>query len=82
MYLQNVSTPVMITRVKKWGNSLAIRLTKRDLEELGVAEGDTVKVEIERLVPDEEVDLSEAPTFEDPDELVSERHDRYLYGEE
>lgn len=42
-------------------------------------EGDTVKVEIERLVPDEGMDLSDAPTFEDPDELVSERHGRCFF---
>lgn len=31
-------------QVSKWGNSLAVRLPKKLVEELGLAEGDDVKV--------------------------------------
>ena len=31
-------------RVSKWGNSLAVRLPKKLVEELGIAEGDDVSV--------------------------------------
>ena len=31
-------------QVSKWGNSLAVRLPKKLVEELGVAEGDEVKL--------------------------------------
>jgi len=34
--------PVM--QVSKWGNSLAVRLPKKLVEELGIAEGDDVNV--------------------------------------
>ena len=31
-------------QVSKWGNSLAVRLPKKLVEELGIAEGDNVKI--------------------------------------
>lgn len=34
-------------KVAKWGNSLAVRLTKPMVEALGVAEGDDLKFEID-----------------------------------
>ncbi len=71
----------MFAEVKRWGNSLAIRLTKRDLEQLGVEEGDKVRVQVERLPGSGKVDLSHLPTFHDPDPLTSERHDEVLYGD-
>lgn len=71
----------MIAEIKRWGNSLGIRLTRRELGQHGLKEGDVVKVSIEKVKPEGEVDLSGIPTFSDPDTRVSECHDRYLYGD-
>ena len=70
----------MITKIKKWGNSFGVRLTKKELEEYGLKEGDEVKIKIEKIKPEKEVDLSDIPNFSETDEKVSERHDKYLYG--
>lgn len=70
----------MLARVRRWGNSLAIRIRKRDLERAGVTEGDLVKIEILRVTKRGAVDLSGLPTFEDADPRASVRHDEYLYG--
>lgn len=35
---------IMIAKIKKWGNSLAVRLTKKDLKVYGLKEGDEVKI--------------------------------------
>jgi antitoxin component of MazEF toxin-antitoxin module len=70
----------MITRIKKWGNSFGVRLTKKELAEYGLKEGDTIKIKIEKVVPKKEVDLSNIPTFSETDQKVSEHHDKYLYG--
>ncbi len=72
----------MIAEIKKWGNSLGIRLSRRELRRYGLKEGDVIKVSIEKVRPEGEVDLSKIPTFSDPDSRMSERHDRYLYGEQ
>jgi len=71
---------MMIAKIKKWGNSLAVRLTKKDLKEYGLKEGDEVKIKIEKVMPENEVDLSDLPTFSDDDKKASEHHDKYLYG--
>lgn len=71
----------MLAEIKRWGNSCAIRLTKEDLERLGVQEGDRVKVDLHRLPAKGKVDLSDMPTFADPDPKASQRHDDYLYGD-
>jgi antitoxin component of MazEF toxin-antitoxin module len=69
----------MITKIKKWGNSFGVRITKKELEEYGLKEGEEVKVKIEKVIPKKEVDLSNLPTFTETDEKVSEHHDQYLY---
>lgn len=66
----------MLAKVKRWGNSFGVRLTKRDLEALDVKEGETVRLIIEKTGG--EVDLSGLPVFSDPDPYASERHDEYL----
>ena len=68
----------MITKIKKWGN-IGVRLTKKELEEYGLKEGDKIKIKIEKVIP-KEIDLSDLPTFSETDEKVSEHHDTYLYG--
>ncbi|OLE56207.1 hypothetical protein AUF72_01310 [Euryarchaeota archaeon 13_1_20CM_2_64_92] len=70
----------MLAKVRRWGNGLALRVHKRDLESVGVAEGDVVQVELIRSSKRGQLDLKSLPTFEDADKRASERHDRYLYG--
>ncbi|TLZ57024.1 MAG: hypothetical protein E6K12_09130 [Methanobacteriota archaeon] len=69
----------MLAKVRRWGNGLALRVHKEDLESAGVAEGDVVQIELTRR-PDRGLDLKGLPTFEDEDPRASLRHDRYLYG--
>ncbi len=69
----------MLAKVRRWGNGLALRVHKDDLEAAGVAEGDVVQIELTRR-PDGGLDLEGLPTFEDEDPRASLRHDRYLYG--
>ena len=69
----------MITKIKKWGNSFGVRITKKELEEYSLKEGEEVKVKIEKVIPKKEVDLSNLPTFTETDERVTEHHDQYLY---
>lgn len=70
----------MLAEVKRWGNSLAVRLKKTDLDRLGVREGDTIRIMVQRIPTRGRVDLSGLPTFEDPDPHASENHDKHLYG--
>ncbi len=69
----------MLAKVRRWGNGLALRVHKNDLESAGIAEGDTVQIEVTRP-PGRGIDLGSLPTFEDEDPRASQRHDRYLYG--
>jgi len=69
----------MIGEVKKWGNSLAVRLSKNELDEYCVQEGDRIKITIEKIVPEEEIELNDLPLFSDDDTKISEQHDVYLY---
>ena len=68
----------MIARVRRWGNSLALRLRKPDLERMGIADGDLVKVEILRVAKMGPLSF-DLPTFEDSDRRASVHHDKYLY---
>ena len=69
----------MRATVRRWGNGLALRVRKRDLDTAGVSEGDVVEVRVRRR-SEHVVDLDALPTFKDPDPRTSIRHDRYLYG--
>src|SRR5947208_17076788 len=68
----------MLAKVRRWGNGLALRVHKRDLESPGVAEGDVVQVELIRSPEGGQLDSKAAPTIADEDKRASERHDRYL----
>jgi hypothetical protein len=68
----------MLAQIKRWGNSFGVRLTKRDLADLGIREGETVKITVERVGPAGRIDLSRLPLFTDPDPYASENHDKYL----
>lgn len=69
----------MLAEIKRWGNSYAIRLGRRELEKLGLREGEHVRVRIDKL-PSGPIDLTGLPTTRDPDRWASEHLDRYLYG--
>lgn len=70
----------MHATIKRWGNSYAIRLTKKDLARLDLKEGDEVDVQF--LSSRRPVDVSDLGFLTDPDgePAVSQDHDRYLYG--
>jgi len=70
----------MIARVRRWGNSLAVRLNKKELDSAGVSEGDRVVVEVTKVGKGGALDLKSLPTFKDEDPKASQRHDEYLYG--
>lgn len=68
--------------VRKWGNSLAIRLPKAEADRLGLKEGDHVEVALKKAGrrPRKAVDLSDWPLIPETRSDVSERHDEFLYG--
>ena len=70
----------MIAKVRRWGNSLAVRLRKDELEGEDIDEGDLVKVTVAKVAKKGVIDLRGLPTFDDPDPRASVRHDEYLYG--
>jgi len=70
----------MFAKVRRWGNGLALRVHKKDLESAGIGEVDVVQVELIRARASGRLDLNSLPTFEDEDPRASVRHDRYLYG--
>ena len=57
----------MRAHVRRWGNSLAIRIPADEAEALGLKEGDEVKVGQIQKVPHGKVDVSKAPFFRDPE---------------
>lgn len=71
----------MYADVKQWGNSMAVRLSARDLRRLGVQLGDRVEVTV-KPVPRGKGNFA-LPAFHDQSGArdVSERHDDYLYGD-
>lgn len=70
----------MLAKARRWGNSLALRLRKKDVETAGISDGDLVKVDLVRVTKKGAVVLRNLPTFEDDDPEASVKHDRYLYG--
>lgn len=65
--------------IKQWGNSMAIRLSARDLRRLGVQLGDRVEVTVKPISTGRlDIDL---PVFHSGRSDISERHDDYLYGD-
>ena len=65
----------MIGRVLKWGNSYGIRLSKADVERLGVRAGADVSVQM-RPLEGKKVDISHIRFFHGDADL-SERHDDF-----
>lgn len=62
-------------RVLKWGNSFGIRLTRADLEELGIREDSEVDVNLELCKPN--VDWDRLPDLGLPRD-ASTRHDEII----
>lgn len=70
----------MFADVRRWGNSLAVRIPATLAESLGIKEGDQVKVQVTK-VPKGKVDVSGAPFFRSKDGRtdISENHDEFVY---
>lgn len=69
----------MFADVRRWGNSLAIRIPAEEAEALGLKEGDKVKARLQK-VPRGKVDLSGVPMWKDPEGRtdISEKHDELV----
>lgn len=71
----------MIGRLHRWGNSFAIRIPKDEVDRLGLGEGSAVDVNLRPAPATGRVDISDRPTYRDPDRNLSTRVDDILYGE-
>lgn len=68
----------MIGKILRWGNSYGIRLSKRDVEEAGLHEGEEVVVDV-KAREGEKVPLDWLRTFSLGEDL-SIRHDEYEWA--
>lgn len=68
-------------KLVRWGNSYGIRFRKQDVEKRGLREGSLIDVSWKPHKGTGKVDLSDLPTFKDPDPLLSQKVDEILYGE-
>lgn len=66
----------MLKQVKRWGNSFAVRLTRADLDRLGVREGQQVDFQV---VPwtGRKVDLTGLPVFRGDSRPFKEIREEY-----
>lgn len=71
----------MIGRLQRWGNSLAVRIPKEEVERLGLGEGSSVDLTVRPAETRGQIDLSDRPTYEDPDRNLSMKVDKILYGD-
>lgn len=71
----------MIGRLQRWGNSLAVRIPKEEVERLGLGEGSTVDLTVRSTGTRARVDISDRPTYRDSDPDLSLKIDEILYGE-
>jgi len=55
----------MRTTIRRWGNSAAVRLSRKELDRLGLREGDDVEVEV-RPSKARRWDVSMVPAFKGP----------------
>jgi hypothetical protein len=67
-------------KVQRWGNSYGVRLRKRDMKAMGLRDGSPVELKIVPTRAKPGMDLTNLPTFRDPDPLLSIHHDEILYG--
>lgn len=68
----------MIAKILRWGNSYGIRLSKRDVEEAGLREGEEVVVEV-KAREGEKVPLDWLYTYSGGGDL-SIHHDEYEWA--
>lgn len=60
----------MLATIKKWGNSYAVRLTKKDLRDLRLKPGQRVEILVQPAARTHKpVDISDMPTFSDGQKL-------------
>lgn len=64
----------MFADVRRWGNSLAVRIPAEEAEALGIGEGDAVRLHLTPL-PKGKVDVSKAPFFRGGDRHACEHLD-------
>ena len=72
----------MLVRLQKWGNSFAVRIPKEEVDRLGLGEGSTVDLDLRLAETVGKIDISDCPTFYDPDPDLSLKVDDILYGED
>jgi len=72
----------MMGRLQRWGNSLAVRIPKEEVARLGLGEGSTVDIRLRPATTKGRVDISDCPTYHDPDPDISIKVDEILYGED
>lgn len=75
----------MRTRVSQWGNSLAVRLSRAHAQELGVAKGSTIEMNVEGdvlMIRRSHYDLDALLTLVTPDNLHGETDSGRAMGRE
>lgn len=68
---------IIVGKVLRWGNSYALRLSKRDVERFGWREGTTLRVE--EVDKEQDLDL-DYPTWRSGHADTATNHDEVLYG--
>lgn len=68
---------VLIGKALKWGNSYALRISRRDFERLGLHEGQEIVVDLDPGRRPVEVTWT---TFSGDGRSMAEAHDEELYG--
>jgi hypothetical protein len=63
----------VIADVRRWGNSLAVRIPADEAEALGIREGDRIKFTAQKVPSTGKVDVSHAPFFRTTDERPPRR---------
>lgn len=53
----------MKATIRKWGNSAAVRLSRKELRRLGLREGDDVEIEVRSAGGNKAWDVSMIPVF-------------------
>jgi bifunctional DNA-binding transcriptional regulator/antitoxin component of YhaV-PrlF toxin-antitoxin module len=70
----------MRATIRKWGNSAAVRLGKKELDRLGLREGDDVEIEVRPRKP-AEWDVSMIPVFRSTDGLTFKEARKAMWGQ-
>jgi hypothetical protein len=67
---------VIKARIRKWGNTFGIRISRREMQRLRVREGAEVTARV--TTHPEPADVSRFPVFHGPDPHGSRDHDRVI----